>query len=132
LILDYSEISRRMTEYARFIGSEADAETIAHISNRPVTKKLEVLPPSLIHPQEILVEVARILDEAARDVAEGAREADHIWVWHQRHVAALDLPPLKELLTKLGIDCSGTRFGVQPHSDPDRLTWAVRKPIYVP
>src|SRR4029079_13366679 len=130
LMIDYSQIKERTADVCPLLGSVAGPDSVRDVAERPLTRRLEVLPASLVPAEGVLVEIGSILDQAITRVADGQEDPDRLWAWRGRNCAALDLPALKESLAGFGVDVSGASFGVNPASDDGRLTWVLRKPIY--
>lgn len=113
LTIDYADITKRFSELARFVGSQAPDEKIREIVAQPLTMKLDNLE-NYLHPLTPLSEIADLFDKAYRD-----NDPDSI-IWRSDNLLRLSIPGLRETLEK---------YGANVEDDGDAILWRPRKPI---
>jgi hypothetical protein len=125
-VLDYTDIGARLTEIAKFIGSQAPPAEVARVRFSPLTEKLPALS-EYVKPLEPLSTISAALDEAFWSLVV-AKSGGRVWRWPEAGIAEIALPNLRSALSEAGVE---TRWG-GPLSWIRRdgaFRWKVRKPV---
>lgn len=112
-ITDYAHLSNEFPELAKFIGSDASADTCRDIIANPLTQKLPELWDYL-HPLEPLTEIAALLDNAFW------RNDLMSVVWQADNTLRLEITGLADAFERLGVVAK---------RDGDAVIWSPQKPL---
>ena len=131
MMVYYENLTERLPEIAKFIGSSVSSAEIRNALEVPVTNKLKQLGPDFVQPYGALKEFSDCLRRALREVAANQSSTD-LWHWGKKQTYIdLALPELRDLMNRYELRLRKRRRLFPAKSDSDVFRWVPRRPIYL-